>query len=282
MKKIERNKKNRPIFIALIVLLATHSFFLNKAYGKTAPVENKKALMLYRKAVEYYNVGDLGSALNGVKFILDNEPLRKTFSSDVYYLYGKILYKYRDFFMAKPYFQRIIYKNPDYKKIYDVIFYMARCDFNLKNYRRSIRDFDFLLKKTEKGAGLNDRSLIYLTLSYAAYRKVKEANKLFNEDDVKTILKKIEYLKKRGNYFKSVYLNYLIKYRNNLSDALIILNNKNLFYPKEKDLCYKYYFEGLIFLKEKNTWLRKIFSQIPLNIVRITIITLRRYITEYL
>ncbi len=251
MKKAEKNKKIGLFFIALIVLSVTHSFFLNKVYGKTALVENKKALMLYRKAAAYYNAGNLRSALSRVKFILDNYPLRKTFSSDVYYLYGKILYKYRDFFMAKPYFQRIIYKNPDYKKIYDVIFYMARCDFNLKNYRRSIRDFDFLLKKTEKGAGLNDRSLIYLTLSYAAYRKVKEANKLFNEDSVSTILKKIEYLKKRGNYFKSVYLNYLIKYRNNLSDALIILNNKNLFYPKEKDLCYKSYFEGLVFLKEK-------------------------------
>lgn len=250
MKKAERNKKIGLFFTALIILLATRSFFLNKVYGKTTLVENKKALMLYRKADGYYNAGDLESALSGVKFILNNYPLQKTFSSDVYYLYGKILYKYRDFFMAKPYFQRIIYENPDYKKIYDVIFYMARCDFNLKNYRRSIRDFDFLLKKTEKGTGLNDRSLIYLTLSYAAYQKVKEANKLFNEDSVKAILKKIEYLKKRGNYFKSVYLNYLIN-RNNLSAALIILNNKNLFYPKKKDLCYKSYFEGLVFLKEK-------------------------------
>ena len=251
MKKVKRNKKIGLFLTTLIILLTAPSFFINKVYGKTIPVENKQAVVLYRKAALYYNDGDLVSALNAVKFILNNYPSGKTFSSDLYYLYGKILYKYKDFFIAKPYFQRIIYKDPDYKKIYNVVFYMARCDFNLKNYKRSIRDFDFLLKKTKKGTGLNDKSLIYLTLSYAAFDKEKEANKLFNEDHVRTILKNIEYLKKRGNYFKSVYLNYLMDHKNNFGTVLIILNNKNLFYPKKNDLCYKSYFEGLIALKEK-------------------------------
>ncbi len=218
--------------------------------AKTAIASAPEAAKMYEKALKDYKAGKFAPAYRYLNFILNNYETGKTLSSDVYFLCGKILYKLGNFYMAKPYFQRIIYKNPDYKKIYNVIFYMARSDFNLKNYRRSIRDFSFLLSKSNKGGRLYDKSLIYLTLSYASCGKIKEADNLYEKDDVKRILKKIIYLKKRNNYFKAVYLNYLINHKNDLSDALIILNNKNLFTPEKKDLCYKAYYKGLIAYKE--------------------------------
>ena len=237
-----------PTLIILTLLLSL-TISDRAVYAKT--VIHSEAALLYKTALKNYKAGSLRSAYDNVKFILNNYETEKTLSSNVYYLYGKILYKERNFFMAKPNFQRIIYKNPGYKKIYNVIFYMARTDFNLKNYRRSIRDFDFLLSKSKKGGRLYDRSLIYLTLSYASWGRTKEAGRLYEKDNVKRILKKIIYLRERNNYFKLVYLNYLINHKDDLSGALLILNNKNLFRPKKKDLCYKAYYEGLIAYKVK-------------------------------
>lgn len=251
MKRNNLFSKKKLIPAAITLLIA--SIFFNNAYGKPAQIENNNASAsaLYNKALSEYNKGDLPDAYNSLKFILNNYTLGKILSPETYYLYGKVLYKFKDFFNAKPYFQRVIYKYPDYKNIYNVVFYMARCDFNLKNYRRSIRDFDFLLSKNKKGSALNDKSLVYLTISYASCGRIKEANKFFKTDNVETILKKEEYLKKRSNYFKLVYLNYLINGRKNLPEALVALNNKNLFNTKKDGSCYKPYFEGVIALKSK-------------------------------
>ena len=253
MKKIKNKKLAPALFLIIcacyILIFAQSAAVCAKTVG-TAAVKQEAAHM-YEKALKDYKAGNFASAYRYLKFILNNYETDKTLSSDVYFLCGKILYRQRNFYMAKPYFQRIIYKNPNYKKIYNVIFYMARTDFNLKNHRRSIRDFNFLLKKSKKGGRLYDRSLIYLTLSYASRGKTKSADKLYEKDDVKRILKKIIYLKKRNSYFKSVYLDYLISHKGDLSGALLILNNKNLFEPEKKDLCYKAYYEGLIAYKEK-------------------------------
>ncbi|MHB8231559.1 MAG: tetratricopeptide repeat protein [bacterium] len=258
MKKIKKNKIIIIlIMLHLLILISINSFTPAAAAAAAAGAKTPKketspqAAAMYKKALKDYNEGNTSAAYDTVKYMLNNYAAGKTLSSDIYYLCGKILYGQGNFFTAKSYFQRIIYKNPDYKKIYNVIFYMARSDFNLKNHRRSIRDFDFLLKKTEKGSELYDKSLIYLTLSYASSEKMKEADKLYKKDHVKKILKKIIYLRKRNNYFKLVYLNYLINYKNNLSAALLILNNKNLFFLKKDDMCYKAYYEGIIALKEK-------------------------------
>ncbi len=218
--------------------------------AETAAMQAAKASAMYEKALKDYKDGRFAHAYRYLEFILNNYETTKNLSSDVYFLCGKILYKMGNLYMAKPYFQRIIYKDPDYKKIYNVIFYMARTDFNLKNYRRSIRDFDFLLSKSKKGDELYDRSLIYLTLSYASCGRTKKADNLYKKDDVKKILKKTVYLKKRNNYFKQVYLDYLINHKNDLSDAIITLSIKNLFSPKKKDMCYKPYYIGLIAYKE--------------------------------
>ena len=253
MKKIKN--KNLALALFLIICAGFISIFPQSAVIASAAEQSAavkpEAAHMYEKALKDYEAGNFAAAYRYLKFILNNYETGKTLSSDVYFLCGKILYGQRNFYMAKPYFQRIIYKNPDYKKIYNVIFYMARTDFNLKNYRRSIRDFDFLLSKSKKGGRLYDRSLIYLTLSYASCGRTKSADNLYEKDDVKKILKKIIYLKKRNNYFKSVYLDYLINHKGDLSGALLILNNNDLFTPKKKNRCYKAYYEGLIAFKEK-------------------------------
>ena len=216
------------------VYAATATAKIKTAATAASAMQAAKAAAMYEKALKDYNDGRFAHAYRYLEFILNNYETGKNLSSDVYFLCGKILYKMGNLYMAKPYFQRIIYKNPDYKKIYSVIFYMARTDFNLKNYHRSIRDFDFLLSKSKKGDELYDRSLIYLTLSYASCGRTKKADNLYEKDDVKKILKKTVYLKKRNNYFKLVYLDYLINRKNDLSDAIITLSIKNLFSPKKK------------------------------------------------
>ncbi|MHB1697302.1 MAG: tetratricopeptide repeat protein [bacterium] len=255
MRKIKKNKITSLISILMFIMISINLFHPDAANAKPPETPEIKtspqAAAMYKKALKDYKEGNPAAAYDTVKFILNNYGAGKALSSDVYYLCGKILYGQRNFFTAKSYFQRIIYKNPNYKKIYNVIFYMARSDFNLKNYSRSIRDFNFLLAKNKKGSELYDKSLIYLTLSYAHQGKMKEADKLYEKDHVKKILKKIIYLRNRGNYFKLVYLNYLIKHKNNLNAGLLILNNKNLFFPEKKDICYKAYYEGIIALKEK-------------------------------
>ena len=257
MKKIKNNPLALILAFAVFLIISAGSILIFPRYAAvcaeasgTSAVSPKAALM-YQKALNDYKTGRFVPAYRRLKFILNNYETGKTLSSEVYFLCGKILYRQGNFYMAKPYFQRIIYKNPDYKKIYNVIFYMARTDFNLKNYRRSIRDFDFLLSKSQKGGRLYDRSLIYLTLSYASCGRTKSADNLYEKDDVKRILKKIIYLKKRNNYFKSAYLDYLINHKGDLSGALLILNNNDLFTPKKKDRCYKAYYKGLIAYKEK-------------------------------
>ncbi len=248
---INRNKALILLTVAIIiaVTVAIRIFSPAIVYGNTRQVSPKVAI-LYKKASKEYTAGNLSAAYKTVKFILNNYYTGKILSSNIDYLYGKILYKYKDFFMAKPYFQRIIVNDPNYKKIYRAIFYMARCDFNMKNYKRSIRDFSFLLNKNKKGSNLYNKSLVYLTLSYASFGNIKEANKFYEKDNVKNILKKIIYLEKRNNYFKLIYLNYLINRKDDLSTALLILNNKNLFSPKKKYICYKPYYSGIIALKK--------------------------------
>ncbi len=249
---INRDKALILLTVAIIIIAATaaiNMFSPAIAYGNVRQVSPKVAI-LYKKASKEYAAGNLSAAYKTVKFILNNYYTGKILSSDIDYLYGKILYKYKDFFMAKPYFQRIIINDPNYKKIYRAIFYMARDDFNMKNHKRSIRDFSFLLDKNKKGSNLYNKSLVYLTLSYASFGNIKEANKFYEKDDVKNILKKIIYLEKRNNYFKIIYLNYLINRKDDLSTALLILNNKNLFSPKKKYTCYKLYYSGIIALKK--------------------------------
>lgn len=255
MKKVKNNIT--LIALSIIIFLFTFSaltqifciFLPANAYAKT--VVPPEAHALYKKALKEYNAGNFYMAHANLKFILNNYKMGKNFYSDVYFVSGKVFFKEKNFFLAKPYFQRVIYKNPDYKKIYNVIYYMARCDFNLKNYRRSIRDFEFLLGKSKKGGKLYDRSLIYLTLSYASRGRMKSADKLYNRDHVKNILQKSEFLKKRGNYFKTVYLNYLINYKNNFSAAILTLNKKKIFSPEKKDSCYRAYYTGIIAYREK-------------------------------
>jgi hypothetical protein len=248
MKKI----KNKAVFIyiAIIFFALTQSYFILGANAKTAAVPSK-AERLYEKALKEYKAGSYYNARMKLKYVLNNFKMGKKLYSDVYFLTGKVLFKEKNFFLAKPYFQRVIYKNPDYKDIYNVIYYMARCDFNLKNYRRSIRDFDFLLTKSKKGSRLYDRSLVYLTLSYASCGVLKNADKLYGTDHVKNILRKSEFLKKRSGYFKTVYLNYLINHKKNFSKALLILDVKNLFSAKKKESCYKSYFTGIITYEEQ-------------------------------
>ena len=253
MKKIKNKKLALTLFLIICagyILIFAQSAVIASAAKQSAAVK-QEAAHIYEKALKDYKAGNFASAYRYLKFILNNYETDKTLSSDVYFLCGKILYRQKNFYMAKSYFQRIIYKNPDYKKIYNVIFYMARTDFNLKNHRRSIRDFNFLLKKSKKGGRLYDRSLIYLTLSYASRGRTKSADKLYEKDDVKRILKKIIYLKKRNNYFKLSYLDYLINHKGDLSSPLLIFNNNDLFKPEKKDRCYKAYYEGLIAYKEK-------------------------------
>ncbi len=263
MKKIKKNSgENRGAvkfaFLAPLIIIAAAAaalrifFCTGTVYAKAKTPASPEAAVMYKKTLKDYGTGNLSGAYEAIKFLLDNYRAEKTLYSDIYYLYGRILYKCGDFFSAKPYFQRVIYKNPGYKQIYGVIFYMARCDFNLKNYRRSVRDFNFLIKKTGKGSKIHDESLVYLTLSYASSGKTEEADKLYETDGVKKILKKLPFLEKKNNYFKLVYMDYLINHKVDLSDALLILGDKNLFSPDKKESCYKSYYEGLIALKEKN------------------------------
>ncbi len=250
MKKI----KNKIVFIyiALIFSAFAQSFFIFDANAQTAAAAaHSKAEQLYEKALKEYKAGSYYNARINLKYILNNCKIGKKLYSGAYFLAGKILFKEKNFFLAKPYFQRVIYKNPDYKYIYDVIYYMARCDFNLKNYRRSIRDFDFLLIKSKKGSKLHEKSLIFLTLSYISCGKIKNADKLYDKDHVKNILQKSKFLKKRSGYFKTVYLNYLINHKKKFSEALLILDVKNLFSAKKKESCYKSYFSGMIAYYEK-------------------------------
>ncbi len=242
-----KNIKNKIvlIYISLIFYAFAQTFFILVANAKTSAV-SLKAKLLYEKALKEYKAGGYYMARNNLKHILNNYEIGKKLYSDVYFLTGKVLFKEKNFFLAKPYFQGVIYKNPDYKYIYNVIYYMARCDFNLKNYNRSIRDFDFLLTKSKKGSKLYDRSLIYSTLSYASCGVTKSADKFYDKDDVKNILRKSEFLKKKSGYFKTVYLNYLINHKKNYSEALLILDVKNLFSAKKKESCFKSYYTGII------------------------------------
>ena len=248
MKKI----KNKIVFIyiALIFSVFAQSFFIFGANAKTAAVPSK-AERLYEKALKGYMSGSYYNARMNLKYILNNFKIGKKLYSGVYFLTGKVLFKEKNFFLAKPYFQRVIYKNPDYKDIYNVIYYMARCDFNLKNYRRSIRDFDFLLTRSKKGSKLYDRSLVYLTLSYASCGVLKNADKLYDTDHVKKILQKSEFLKRRSGYFKTVYLNYLINHKKNFTEALLILDVKNLFSSKKEESCFKAYYMGILAYNEQ-------------------------------
>ena len=220
------------------------------ANGAPMPV-SPEAGPMYKKALADYKSGDMAGAYEKTNFILDNYISGKMLNCDVHYLLGRALFKMGHFFEAKPYFQKIISADPDYKDIYGVIFYMAKSDFNMKNHRRSIRDFYFLLQKTEKGSELYDKSLVYLTLSYASSGRYKEADKLYAEDDVKTILKKMTFLKTRNNYFKLVYLDYLIKHRKDLRGAMLVLNYDNLFAAAKDDDCYKAYYDGQTALEGK-------------------------------
>jgi tetratricopeptide (TPR) repeat protein len=251
MKKIKKIKNKIVfIYIALIFSVFAQSFFIFGANAKTA-ASPSKAERLYEKALKEYRAGSYFDARINLKYILNNYKMGKKLYSDVYFLAGKVLFKEKNFFLAKPYFQRVIYKNPDYKDIYNVIYYMARCDFNLKNYRRSIRDFDFLLIRSKKGSKLYDRSLIYLTLSYASCGVMKNADKFYDKDHVKNILQKSEFLKKRSSYFKTVYLNYLINHKKKISEAILILGIKNLFTTKKKESCFKSYYAGIIAYDEQ-------------------------------
>ncbi len=251
MKKIKKIKNKIVfIYIALIFSVFAQSFFIFGANAKTAAVPSK-AKRLYEKALKEYRTGSYYNAHMNLKYILNNFKMGKKLYSGVYFLTGKVLFKEKNFFLAKPYFQRVIYKNPDYKNIYGVIYYMARCDFNLKNYRRSIRDFDFLLTKSKKRSKLYDRSLVYLTLSYASCGVLKKADKLYDTDHVKNILQKSVFLKKRNGYFKTVYLNYLINHKKNFSEALLILDIKNLFSNRKKGSCFKSYYTGIIAYDEQ-------------------------------
>ena len=232
----------------------------NSSIHVAAAFQNKAAV-LYRKADNYYKSKQYGKSCRLLKFILDNYSLNKLNDAKVYFLLGKIYFLNNDFLVAKPYFQHIIFKEPNYSKIYSVVYFMAKCDFNLKNKRRSVRDFKFLVKKTEEkikaGKRLNYmkrlhlKSLIYLGASYEESVDIKNAVKILNNKKLRYILSKNAFLLTRGNNFNKIYLNYLINTKSDFKKALLVLNIKHLFKPYRKDLCYKSYFEGLIFLKRK-------------------------------
>lgn len=244
----------QPAFSANSGVIASNS-------TPVAAASQNKAAALYKKAYNYYKSKQYGKSCRLLKFILNNYSLNKLNDAKVYFLLGKIYFLNNDFLVAKPYFQHIIFKEPDYAKIYSVVYFMAKCDFNLKNKRRSVRDFKFLVKKTEEkikaGKRLNYmkmlhlKSLIYLGASYEESDNIKNAVKILNNKKLRRILSKNAFLLTRGNNFNKIYLNYLINTKSDFKKALLVLNIKHLFKPYKKDLCYKNYFEGLIFLKRK-------------------------------
>lgn len=220
------------------------------ANGKIIPV-SAQAEPAYKKALSLYKANDIIDAYNETKFILDNYEMGKTLNCNVNFLMGRVLYKMNYFFGAKPYFQAIIHSDPDYKDIYRVIFYMAKCDFNMKNYRRSIRDFYYLSKKTGKGSELYDKSLAYLAMSYASCGRNAEADKILNNPDAKKILKNLLFIGKRETYFKLVYLSYLINHKKDFAGAISLLAYEKLFVSPDNNKCYKPYFYGEIALGKK-------------------------------
>jgi len=254
------------VFLYMLTFTSVHPAFSASGGGIasnsliTAALQNKAAV-LYKKADNYYKSKQYGKSCRLLKFILDNYSLNKLNDAKVYFLLGKIYFLNNDFLIAKPYFQHIIFKEPDYAKIYSVVYFMAKCDFNLKNKRRSVRDFKFLVKKTgekiKEGKRLTYmkrlrlKSLIYLGVSYEEAGNIKNAVKILDNKKLRRILSKNVFLLTRGNNFNKIYLNYLINTKSAFKKALLVLNIKHLFKPHKKDLCYKNYFEGLIFLKRK-------------------------------
>jgi tetratricopeptide (TPR) repeat protein len=267
----------RALFIILIFFIAflympayTHAprafaFSINSGVtannNNIAAASQNKVAILYKKAYNYFKSKQYVKSRQLLKFILNNYSLNKLNDANVYFLLGKIYFINKDFLIAKTYFQHIIFKEPDYTKIYSVVYFMAKCDFNLKNKRRSVRDFKFLVKKTEEKikAGkrldymkrLHLKSLIYLGESYEKAGNIKNAVKILTTKKLRSILSKDVFLLTRGNSFNKIYLIYLINTKSDFKKALLVLNIKHLFKPHKKDLCYKNYFEGLIFLKSK-------------------------------
>ncbi len=244
----------QPAFGANNGIIASNS-------APAAAASQNNASALYKKADNYYKSKQYGESCRLLKFILDNYSLNKLNDAKVYFLLGKVYFLNNDFLVAKPYFQHIIFKEPDYSKIYSVVYFMAKCDFNLKNKRRSVRDFKFLVKRTEEKikAGkrlkymkrLHLKSLIYLGVSYEESGNIKNADKILNNKKLRRILSKNAFLLTRGNNFNKIYLNYLINTKSDFKKALLVLDIKHLFKPYKKDLCYKNYFKGLLFLKRK-------------------------------
>ncbi|MHB1680798.1 MAG: tetratricopeptide repeat protein [bacterium] len=271
MNNIEtkENKKTDFLFIFVIFAVFIPVFYLfafipaHKAFSASnaGNSQHQEAAILYKKAKGYYKSKQYLKACSLLKFILNNYPLNKLNNAKTYFLLGKIYFYGNDFLIAKSYFQHIIFKYPDYSKIYSVVYYMAKCDFNLKNIRRSVRDFKFLTKKTKEKIKadnnlrymkkLNLKSLIYLGISYAEAKKNKNAVKILSDKKLRYIFNNDNFLLTRGNKFNEIYLNYLVNIKSDFKKALLVLNIKNLFKPDKKDLCYKNYFEGLIFLKLK-------------------------------
>ncbi len=269
-QKFERpqNKKTKFLFLYAICAVFISVFYLfafisiHKAFSaNNVGNSQRKAVILYKKAKGYYKSKQYLKSCSLLKFILNNYPLNKLNNAKSYFLLGKIYFYDSDFLIAKSYFQHIIFKYPDYSKIYSVVYYMAKCDFNLKNIRRSIRDFKFLVKKTKEKIKADNnldymkkldlKSLIYLGMSYTEAKKNKNAVKILSGKNLHHIFDADIFLLTRGNKFNEIYLNYLINIKSDFKKALLVLNIKNLFKPDKKDLCYKNYFEGLIFLKLK-------------------------------
>ena len=268
--KIKENKRTDFLFIFVIFAVFILVFYLfafmpmHKAFSASNIGNSQQhytAVILYKKAKGYYKSKQYLKSCHLLKFILNNYSLNKLNNAKTYFLLGKIYFYSSDFLIAKSYFQHIIFKYPDYSKIYSVVYYMAKCDFNLKNIRRSIRDFKFLIKKTKEKIKADNnlrymkklklKSLIYLGISYAEAKKNKNAVKILSNKKLQHIFNNDNFLLTRGNKFNEIYLNYLIDIKSYFKKALLVLNIKNLFKPNKKNLCYKNYFEGLIFLKLK-------------------------------
>jgi tetratricopeptide (TPR) repeat protein len=266
--EIKENKKTTFLFISVVCAVFISVFYLfafisiHKAFSASnAGNSQRHAAILYKKAKGYYKSKQYRKSCSLLKFILNNYSLNKLNNAKTYFLLGRIYFYNSDFLIAKSYFQHIIFKYPDYSKIYSVIYYMAKCDFNLNNIRRSTRDFNFLIKKTKEKIKadnnlrymkkLNSKSLIYLGISYAETNKNKKAVKILSGKNLRHIFDADSFLLTRGNKFNEIYLNYLINIKSDFKKALLVLNIKNLFKPDKKDFCYKNYFEGLIFLKLK-------------------------------
>ncbi|MHB1645714.1 MAG: tetratricopeptide repeat protein [bacterium] len=266
--EIKEHKRTNFLFIFVICAVFIPVFYLfafisiHKAFSASNTGNSQRqAVIFYKKAEGYYKSEQYLKSYSLLKFILNNYSLNKLNNAKTYFLLGKIYYYGSNFLIAKSYFQHIIFKYPDYSKIYSVIYYMAKCDFNLNNVRRSTRDFKFLIKKTKEKIKadnnlrymkkLNLKSLIYLGITYAESNKNKKAAKILSGKNLRHFFDADSFLLTRGNKFNEIYLNYLVNIRSDFKKALLVLNIKNLFKPDKKDLCYKNYFEGLIFLKLK-------------------------------